>query len=139
MDLRDTDNDQGEAEVEESKHFITLEELVAADDREYRDEEVPEWGGWVTLKSLTKQEQLDIREQAIIDGEIDVGRVELLALTACIVKPEMTTEQIGVMRGKNAAVVNRLIKVVAVLAGLNEEEEQTEAKAEFREGAEQEV
>lgn len=119
--------------------YLTLEQLIAVDDRAYEDVYVPEWGGNVRLKGLTKQEQLDIRREALVGGEVDPGRVEMLALVKCLEEPALTSEQVGVLMTKQAAVVNRLLKRVAVLAGLNEEEAQKEAMTRFREGPGAEV
>lgn len=113
-------------------HILSLDELVAADDSTYETVEVPEWGGSVRLRSLTKQQQYDIRRQAMVGGEVDVTRVELLALLACMEEPKLSEEHIGVLQEKNAMVVNRLLKRVARLAGLDEEEAVKEAEGTFR-------
>lgn len=120
-------------------HFVTLEELIEADDRETEDIHVPEWGGWVKLVSLTKQEQLDIRNEAMVGGEPDPGRAEMLALAKCMREPEVTAEHVGVLASKNAAVIARLMTRVAVLAGLDEETAAKEAKKKFRDGTGPEV
>ena len=82
---------------------------------------------------------MDIRRLAVIDGEVDAGRAELLALAACIREPEITEEHLGVLASKNAAVISRLMTRVAVLAGLDEETAAKEAQKKFREGPEQEI
>lgn len=112
--------------------YLSREELIALDDLPTEDLAIPEWGGrTVRLRALTKGEQLDIRKAALVNGEPDPELVELLAIVAALVEPKLKPEDIGILRAKNAAAVNRIAARVAALAGLSEAEVDN-AKRRFR-------
>jgi hypothetical protein len=114
--------------------YLSRDELLALDDLPTIDLPIPEWGGRaVRLRALTKGEQLDIRREATVGGEIDAELVELLAIVAALEEPKLSKEDVGILRARNAAAINRIARHVAVLAGLAGDEEVAEAKRRFPE------
>jgi hypothetical protein len=94
---------------------LTLEAIVAADDLGEDTIDVPEWGGSLRVRAMTKQRQLEIREESASGNDRNLA--ELLMFTACVIEPEMTSAAVSVLRGKSAAVFDRVMRRILELNG----------------------
>ncbi len=114
--------------------ILTADEILAAPDLEERIVEVPEWGGAVRIRELTKAAQQQMRRKATgPDGQVDADRLELLMLAACIVEPQFSEEQVERLKEKSASAVDRVLQAVLDLAGLSPEAVK-QAQKSFRTG-----
>lgn len=112
------------------KKMLGRDDILAADDIEFEEVHVPEWGGFVRVKGLTAKEGDAFEESVLIrDGkEFDVNprglRAKLVALTA--VDPEgkliFSEEDVDKLGDKSRAALDRVFKVSQQLSGIGEKE-----------------
>lgn len=94
---------------------LTLEDIVAAQDLAEDTIDVPEWGGSLLVRAMTKQRQIEIRDEGV--GE--KGLTELLMFAACVIEPPFTAADVTILRGKAAAVFDRVMRRILELNGAN--------------------
>lgn len=92
---------------------------------------IPELGGAVKLRSLSRQDQLDIAKQSLVDGQLDSALNECLQIVRSFVEPELTMEDAGAIRQHNAGLIDRLIQKISALSGYGRASIEA-AKANFR-------
>jgi hypothetical protein len=107
--------------------LLTKDQILQADDTEYRDVEVPEWGGSVRLKAITgaDRDQYEMSMARARDkGNLDKAnfRAVLLSRAICdeLLKPIFQPRDIYELGKKNARVLDKLFDVAAELAGIRE-------------------
>jgi hypothetical protein len=68
---------------------LDFEQIQAAQDIPENEVDVPEWGGSVVIRGLTRQEVHDMQQAGTVGGEFDptVGTIELLSRG--VIKPEL--------------------------------------------------
>jgi hypothetical protein len=106
--------------------ILTLDAILAASDLEERVVDVPEWGGSVRIRSLTKLQQQLARRQATVRFSgptgprevIDNDKLEGALLQAALVEPALRTEDVERLRAKAAAPIDRILRAVLDLSGL---------------------
>ena len=92
---------------------------------------IPELGGAVVLRSLTRQEQKDIGRKSMVDNKTDEELLDgLLIVTACV-EPKLTPEDVGALRNQQAGIIARLIVKINELSGFGRAALEA-AKANFR-------
>lgn len=96
---------------------LSKEALLAAEDLEQATVEIPEWGGSVTLRQITRQEAVDAEQAAQVNGKTDENLLLLYQLAASMVEPAFTREEITALGEKNANVVGTLCTRMIVLQG----------------------
>lgn len=101
---------------------LTLDDISAADDLPTCLVHVPEWGGEVEIKAMTKAVQQRLREEATVCGEINNERLELLMVVRGVIDPPLTEEHYELLRGKSARAVDRINKAILQLNGMTPEE-----------------
>lgn len=98
--------------------IITLDEIVAYDDLPEEVVEIPEWGGLaVRIRGMTKAQEMEVRREAMASGDWDPDVWELALVTRCVVEPAGL--EAAIIRGKSAGPVQRILKRVLALSGLN--------------------
>jgi len=100
----------------------TLEQILAAPDLTEKVVEVPEWGCAVRLKAITKRQQMDIRQAATRGNTLDEGIMEMLMFIAGVAEPKFGREHYGELIQKASGVIDRLLKEILVLSGLDVKE-----------------
>lgn len=123
--------------------LLTAEEIIAADDIEYRDVPVPEWtpgyvkGGdveprCVRLRTMTAAEAIEFATEFSSLDQAGRNAVIIVMIAKCAVdaegNPLFSEEQVGSLRSKSFPVYNRLQKEVLDLNGFGDEETATEAE-----------
>ena len=83
---------------------LTLEKIDAAQDIKETDVDIPEWGGTVRIRGVSK---------AIFDKWMDLPADEwedtAYLLSEALIDPKVTPEEALKLREKSAAAVNRLV------------------------------
>lgn len=92
---------------------------------------IPELGGAVRLRSLTRQEQKDIAREGTVDGKYDEALGEALQIVKSMVEPELTVEDVGAIRQHKAGVIDRLLVKIGSISGYGRASVEA-AKANFR-------
>jgi hypothetical protein len=100
--------------------YLSVEAILAAADTQTDEVDVPEWGGKVKVIGLTKRQQVDIRREALVAGEIDPELVQQYIWREGVIEPRFPTEQLGALFEKNAGIVDRVLAVVLRLSGMEE-------------------
>jgi hypothetical protein len=121
--------------------MLSMEQILAAPDVVEEVVFVPEWGGSVRIRSLTKMEQQLIRRKAtaknptrtVAVGQVDNDRLEMLMLVASVVDPPMEEKHVEALRAKATGPVERILRAILKLNGMLAEAA-TEAEATFQEG-----
>lgn len=102
-----------------AKPRLTLEQIWEADDLKHEVLDVPEWGGTIEIKPLTKGEHQDARRRSIKRNEIDPDLLELNLLVAGVVEPKLSLEDGERLKRKNAGVIERILRDILRLSGLD--------------------
>lgn len=106
---------------------LTREKILGAVDYKIETIEVPEWGGTVSVKSLSGKgrdafegSRLRFKENNKVEMVYENTRARLLSMTLCDVAGKLlfTEEDIEVLGEKNAAVLDRLFDVAQRLSSL---------------------
>lgn len=114
--------------------ILTTEAILGAADTQDELVEVPEWGGSVRVRGLTKRQQVDIRRAALVAGEVDPEKVQQGLWIEGVIEPRFTVDQLGPLFDKNAGVIDRVLSVVLRLSGM-EDDSVKKKEAQFRKGA----
>lgn len=107
--------------------YLTREAIIDAADTPEEDVAVPQWGGSVRIKALTKAEHQALRTQATISKpgatpgevvkEIDDQRFETLLVIHSVIEPKFAPDEAELLRGKSAGAIDTIIKAITALNG----------------------
>lgn len=85
--------------------------------------EIPEWGGWVKLRSPTALASAEIKGASIsvdTEGEtvgMDIPAMERAQVRTCVVEPAMTEDEVTAMQAKFGPSFRRIIEALDSLGG----------------------
>lgn len=97
--------------------ILNAEEILSAADLEEKIVEVPQWGGAVKIRGLTKAQQQHIRRAAMVGDSIDTDRLEMLMFIHCVVEPKFTEGQYDALRQKSAGAIDTVLNAIFELSG----------------------
>lgn len=109
--------------------YLSLEQILAADDVVYDDVQVPEWGGVVRVRSLTVGESVSITDMSRIPGDkknplrVDTRRAMFLTFQKGVVNPQIDANALERLMTKNSGVVLRVVSRINELSGVTLDEE----------------
>lgn len=109
-------------DVSRNGHVLSLDEIMAVDDRPESAFYVDEWGGTVMLRKLSIDQALLIRK-ASLNAPEDDREVEsmILLLAYGITQPALTPEQARALLDKSVEAFNRLAKELSRINGFAKE------------------
>lgn len=132
--------------MEGEKHFLSVEEIASTDDIEVREVFVPEWKGWVRVRTLTGAQRNKL-EKSLVEGKgknrdvnMERFRSRLVAMS-CVNdngKRLFSDAQADMLEQKSAAAIERIVNVAKELSGFSEEDVEDlvgESKAEDGSGS----
>lgn len=102
-----------------AENILSIEDIENAVDTETKIIDVPEWGGAIKIKSITKGAQWKMAKAS--EDKMDASLFERLLLTNSIIEPEFTEETIEILYEKSAEVVNRVLASIYDISGLSGE------------------
>lgn len=102
-----------------AKKRLTLDQIWDADDLKHEEVDVPEWGGTIEIKPLTKGEHQECRIKSMKRGEVDPDLLELHLFCAGVVEPSFSHEDGERLKRKNAGVIERILKRILVISGFD--------------------
>lgn len=108
------------AKPDTEKTFKSVDDILAIDDTKTKDIWVEEWGTYVTIQGLTKQQQLEIRKRSIVNGEIDMEKVQAGMFREGVTNPTFPEEVMPRLFQKNAGVIDSILTEVLTLSGMKE-------------------
>lgn len=101
---------------------LTREAVLAAPDIAEKEVEVPEWGGTVLIRTLTKAQQVKLRKEAMVAGKLDEDRLEILIFVHGVVEPQFTPEDHDALKAKSASAMDRVLLEIYRGSGMSKEE-----------------
>jgi hypothetical protein len=118
-----------ELQVKNEQRILSFDDILGATDIHDVTVEVPEWGGSVVVRPLTKRIQRDIRREATVNvfdpstgeshEELEDDKLELLLFQRGLVQPQITLEQAEQLLDRSASAFDRVLKSVTQESGLN--------------------
>lgn len=114
--------------MEGKKKFVGKAAILQAADLPVEELEVPEWGGWVRVKTLTAAER-DAFENDIVqrngrDVRTNARNIRAKLVAATLVDDEgrslFTLADVEALGQKSAKALDRVFAVASVLAGMRE-------------------
>lgn len=122
----DPEDEVEDAIPEEHDRVLSFEEIVAAEDDDEDEMYVPEWGGKVKIRGLSKREFDHMRKQATLRSakgkRNDILEMEMTC--AGMVKPTVNRQQYQILLDKNAGAMVRILNAIYRKSGLEKEAEQ---------------
>ncbi len=110
--------------------YLSRDAILAANDVQFEDVPVPEWGGTVRVKAMTGRER-DALEASMIVGKGKNANVNLNNLRAKLVARSIvdengarvfSDEDIAALGAKSAAALTRVYEVAQHLSGITQED-----------------
>jgi len=110
-----------ESTQDSAPKILTLEDILAADDLETRIVDLPEWGGAVKVRALSRGDIKRAYREGTDrkSGEINVDEVEKRLVCWATVKPVINMGDFAKLAEKNAGPVARIIDAVLGLSGVD--------------------
>lgn len=108
--------------------YLTRDQVVEAEDREFAEVDCPEWGGVLRLASISGR-QRDEYEQSMVDQrgsdrKLNMRDARAKLIVLCAVDGEgrrlFTTRDLQVLTAKNAKPIDRVFTVAQQLCGLTD-------------------
>ncbi len=116
--------------------YLSLDQILSAEDLPTKDIEIPEWGGVVKIQGLSKAKADKVSLECFDDdGEVDTAKLQVQMVLHCLVEPKITEAELTLLVEKKASVFNRLAVECMAHNGSTEEVAEQSA-ATFPEGAE---
>ena len=117
--------------MEVDSNFVGKAEILGAKDCKYENVEVPEWGGWVRLRSISAK-QRDQFEAQFIHGNKRAAMANFRAnlVCRCVVDPEtdklmFSLAEMGALGEQSAEVLDRLFEACQRINGMKTEDVDT--------------
>lgn len=107
--------------MSENNEFLSLDTIFAAPDINTDVVDVPEWGGKVQVKGISKGDQMAIRKKAMVKNVVDETKFEGLLLVAGVVSPELKEHHIPQLFKKSSGAIDRVLGKVMELSGMTDE------------------
>ena len=111
--------------------ILSVEQILTANDIVERTVEVPQWGGAVRIRGLTKGQHQQLRKRATSRSQVDTDRLEMLLFSESVIEPRFTLEQVNQLKDKAAAPFETVLRAVLEANGLADGAVE-QAEAEFR-------
>lgn len=102
--------------------ILTVEALLAADDRPTKTIEVPEWGGSVKIKALSLGGFQDATAAATVNGEIDQQKLAVEMLVLGVVEPHLTRDHVPLLREKSITALTSVMGEISELSAVREQD-----------------
>jgi uncharacterized protein (DUF39 family) len=111
--------------------ILSVEQILTANDIIERTVHVPQWGGSVRIRGLTKGQHQALRKRATVRSQVETDRLEMLLFAESLIEPRFTLEQVEQLKNKAAAPFETVLKAVLEVNGLADGAVE-QAEAEFR-------
>ena len=108
---------------------LSLAQIQEAKDVTETPVPVSEWGGDVIVRSVTKRQMKDIKNNSKgSDGELDDDEVEKQIFIAGMVNPLVSEEDYEWMQDKSASAFTKVMKAILGVSGLSDDAVKKEEK-----------
>ena len=105
---------------------LSKDDIFKADDLPTKDMDIPEWGGTLTVRTLTGAER-DLFESAFVNQDkIDIRGIKARLIQLTVMngdgQPMFTKAYLQKINSKSASVIDRIFQVSQRLSGLTKED-----------------
>jgi hypothetical protein len=104
------------------KEVLSIQSIMQADDLATEEVDVPEWGGVIVIRELTKAQMNDLR-RSITGDTIDQDAFEKDMFLAAVIQPEFSPEQYSLLLQKSNKVMARIMEHIMVMSRVGGDEE----------------
>ena len=105
---------------------LTKDDIFKADDLPTKDMDIPEWGGTLTIRTLTGAERDEFENAFVNQDKINIRglKARLIQLTVQNGdgQPMFTKADLQKLNSKSASVIDRIFEVSQRLSGLTKED-----------------
>lgn len=117
--------------------ILSVDQILNAQDIEEKKVYIEEWGGSLVIQSITKAQQIRIRNRCMNKrtGEPDNNKFEKLLWCEAVVQPRFTPAQYDAMSDKSSHIINRILRQILILGGLDDRSREV-AERSFLSGSE---
>lgn len=102
--------------------LLTADDIFAAADIQDEQVEIPEWGGHVLIRPLSKGQHSTALKRAEKKGQVDNTLLEDCFIEYALVNPKLSKDEISKLRQKNAGLVERILRAIMKASNLTPEE-----------------
>lgn len=101
--------------------FLSVDAILAAPDVTEETVDVPEWGGKVKVRSLTKAEQIRVRKASVkSNGDVDEAEMEMRLFLSGVVEPKFSEHHAADLFEKSAGPVDRVLNAILQISGMGD-------------------
>lgn len=116
-----------------SKGFLSVDAILAANTLREKTLTVPDWGGDIKIRALSKGVQISVRREAIKNGIVDDSLLEGLILVNGVIDPDLKPHHIPDLLNHSSGAVDYVLGEIMSLSGMAESEETVaEAEEDFK-------
>lgn len=108
-----------------------LASILSVNDKTEDWVKIPEWKMQVKVKSITKADQVKLRKQSMVRGEVDPVQMERLIFIYGLAEPKIEAEHLDRLFDKQSGAVDRILNAILRVSGMTTDTE--EAEADFQE------
>ena len=105
---------------------LSKEDIFNADDLPTKDMDIPEWGGTLTVRTLTGTERDQFESAFVNQDKIDIRGLKTRLIQLTVLNgdgnPMFTKTDLLQLNGKSASVIDRIFQVSQRLSGLTKED-----------------
>jgi hypothetical protein len=110
-----------------ARKMLNINEILTADDIRFEEIEVPEWGGWVRVRTLCAEESARFSDEIAKDKKNGIALLLIMTLVDTEGKQLFTNASLENLRKKSMKAMLRVQKIVLEMNGLTDEKK-TETK-----------
>lgn len=96
--------------------ILTVEEILEANDLPEETLSIPEWGGEVVVRGLSRGEAWAAREEGRRDGDFDMLAFELNVFLHGVVNPKFSKKHFGQLKCKSQAAMERVTNKILAMS-----------------------
>lgn len=97
---------------------LSAEDILAWEDLVDESVFVPEWGGTVKVRGLTRAQVYQMQKDATVGKNTDAQRADMLLLVMGIIEPKFTEDQGAALMQKSAGATQRILDAIMRLSGM---------------------
>ena len=105
---------------------LTKDDIFKADDLPTKSMDIPEWGGTLTVRTLTGAERDQFESAFVNQDKIDIRGLKTRLIQLTVLNgdgnPMFTKADLLQLNGKSASVIDRIFQVSQRLSGLTKED-----------------
>ena len=116
-----------------SNNFLSVDAILAAKNLREKEIEVPDWGGKVKIRALSKGQQIKVRKEAVKNGVINDELLEGLILVTGVVDPNLEPHHIPDLLEHSSGSFDFVLSEVMAISGMADSQETVqEAQEDFK-------